>query len=52
MTADQKHVRREGDIDAEVARMLAFGREIRAHMREPITSDHGYLYDEATGLPP
>jgi len=42
---------RERDIEAKVARMLAAGREIRAHMREPITSDHSCLYDEETGLP-
>jgi hypothetical protein len=39
------------DIDAKVARMLAAGREIRAHLREPITSDHSRLYEEETGLP-
>jgi antitoxin VapB len=38
--------RRERDIEAKVARMLAAGNEIRAHLREPITSDHSCLYDE------
>lgn len=38
--------RRERDIEAKVARMLAAGKEIRAHMREPITSYHSCLYDE------
>jgi hypothetical protein len=42
---------REREIDNEVERMLAFGREIRAHMREPITADLNDLYDETTGLP-
>jgi antitoxin VapB len=42
--------RRERDIDAKVARMLAAGKEIRAHMREPITSDQSCLYDE-NGFP-
>jgi antitoxin VapB len=42
--------RRERDIDAKVARMLAAGEEIRAQMREPITSDHSCLYDE-NGFP-
>jgi antitoxin VapB len=38
--------RRERDIEAKVTRMLAAGKEIRAHPREPITSDHSCLYDE------
>lgn len=42
---------RERDIDAEVERMLAFGREIRAHMVAPVTSNLDDLYDETTGLP-
>jgi hypothetical protein len=36
----------EHDIETTVARMLAAGREIRAHLSGPITSDHGCLYDE------
>jgi antitoxin VapB len=43
--------RRKRDVDAEVARMLAAGAEIRAHMREPVSSDHDFLYDPETGLP-
>jgi len=42
--------RRERDIDAKVARMLAAGKEIRAHLHEPITSDHSCLYDD-NGFP-
>lgn len=38
--------RRERDIDAKVARMLAAGKEIRAQMREPITSDQSCLYSK------
>jgi antitoxin VapB len=34
------------DIQDKVERMLAEGREIRAHLRVPITSDHSCLYDE------
>jgi hypothetical protein len=30
--------------------MLAIGREIRAHMREPVSSDTNWMYDE-NGLP-
>lgn len=44
------HEARERDIKAKVSRMLAAGREIRAHLRQPITSDHGCLYDES-GFP-
>lgn len=41
---------RSRDTDQEVERMLAMGREIRAHMREPVSSDLRDLYDE-NGLP-
>lgn len=41
---------RKQDIDETVARMLAAGREIRAHMKEPVSSDHSDLYG-ADGLP-
>jgi hypothetical protein len=37
-------------VQAEVERMLAMGREIRAHMAEPVSSDLRDLYDE-NGLP-
>ena len=38
------------DIEAEVKRMLAMGREIRAHIKGDITSSTDCLYDE-DGLP-
>ena len=38
------------DTDQQVERMLAMGREIRAHLREPVSSDLRDLYDEH-GLP-
>jgi len=41
---------RERGIEAQVQKMLAMGREIRAHMREPVSSDMSDLYDE-NGLP-
>jgi len=50
LRSELERERRERDIDAKVARMLAAGREIRAHLREPITSDHSSLYDE-NGFP-
>jgi len=38
------------DVEAEVERMLAMGREIRSHMTEPVSSDLSDLYDE-NGFP-
>ena len=38
------------DVDAEVERMLAMGREIRAHMTDPVSADLRDLYDE-NGFP-
>jgi len=38
------------DIEETVARMLAAGREIRAHMKGPVSSDLSDLYGE-DGLP-
>jgi antitoxin VapB len=38
------------DVEAEVERMLAMGREIRSHMTEPVSSDLSGLYDEREPL--
>ena len=38
------------DVEAEIERMLAMGREIRSHMTEPVSSDLSDLYDE-NGFP-
>jgi antitoxin VapB len=38
--------RKARDIDAKVDRMMARAREIRAHMQEPVSSDHSWLYDD------
>jgi hypothetical protein len=38
------------DVEAEIERMLEMGREIRGHMREPVSSDLSDLYDES-GFP-
>jgi antitoxin VapB len=46
LRSELKRRESERDIDAEVERMLAMGREIRSHMTEPVSSDHGDLYDE------
>ena len=41
---------RERDVEAEVARMMAAAREIRAHIKGPVSSDTSDLYDE-NGFP-
>ena len=42
--------RRARDKAARAARMLEDAARIRAHMREPVSSDHSWLYGE-DGLP-
>jgi antitoxin VapB len=41
---------RELDVEAEVDRIMAIAKDIRAHMREPVSSDASWMYDE-DGLP-
>jgi len=50
LQAELDREQRARDIDAKVERMLALGRDIRAHLRVSITSDHSCLYDE-NGFP-
>jgi antitoxin VapB len=50
LRAELERQERARDREAEARRMLAMGREIRAHMREPVSSDLSDLYDE-NGLP-
>src|SRR5271170_1660411 len=50
LQAELDRQERQRDIDAKVERMLEMGREIRAHMREPVSSDTSWMYDE-DGLP-
>jgi antitoxin VapB len=50
LRAELERQERARNVDAEVARMLIMGREIRAHMREPVSSDLRDLYDE-DGMP-
>jgi hypothetical protein len=33
------------------AELLRIAREIKANMPDDVTSDHGWLYDDETGLP-
>ena len=41
---------RKHDVEDTVERMLAAGREIRSHMREPVSSDLSDFYGE-DGMP-
>ena len=50
LQAELERPERQRDIQARVDRALEIGKEIRAHMREPVTSDTSWLYDE-DGLP-
>jgi len=50
LQAELERQERARDLNERVERMLAMGREIRAHMREPVSSDTSWMYDE-DGLP-
>ncbi len=50
LQAELDRQERQRDIDVTVERMFEMGREIRAHMREPVSSDTNWMYDE-DGLP-
>lgn len=50
LRAELEREEMERRAEAEAERMRAAGRDIRAHLREPISSDHSWLYDE-DGLP-
>ncbi len=41
---------RERSIETQVQKMLAMGKEIRAHLRGPVSSDTSDMYDE-NGMP-
>lgn len=51
LIAVQERLRREREKKEKVDRIMAMAREIRSHMREPVSSDHSWLYDDETGLP-
>jgi antitoxin VapB len=50
LQAELERQERKLDVAAKIERMLEMGREIRAHMREPVSSDTSWMYDE-NGLP-
>jgi antitoxin VapB len=41
---------RARDLETRRRRLTELATEIRSHMREPVSSDHSWLYDE-NGLP-
>ena len=41
---------RQCDMQARVDHVMEIAKEIRAHMREPVSSDTSWMYDE-DGLP-
>ena len=50
LQAELERQERARDRKARVDRVMAIAKEIRAHMREPVSSDTSWLYDE-NGLP-
>lgn len=50
LQAELERQERQRDVDAEVDSIMAIAKEIRAHMREPVSSDTSWMYDE-DGLP-
>jgi hypothetical protein len=36
----------EQERQAKIAKLLALAAELRTHMKEPVSSDHSWLYDE------
>jgi antitoxin VapB len=50
LRAELERQQNEADLKAELARMMAAARELRAHIKGPISSDTSDLYDE-NGLP-
>ena len=50
LRAELGRLERERDVEAEVDRIMAIAKEIRAHMHEPVSSNTSWMYDE-DGLP-
>jgi antitoxin VapB len=48
--AIRQRLERERAKAAKMRKILVLAAEIRAHIREPVSSDHSWLYDE-DGLP-
>jgi antitoxin VapB len=50
LRAELERQERQRDIQARVDHVMEIAKEIRAHMREPVSSDTSWMYDE-DGLP-
>ena len=50
LEGELERVERQRDRCARLDHVMAIAKEIRAHMREPVSSDTSWLYDE-NGLP-
>ena len=50
LQAELERQERQRDRQARVDHVMEIARELRAHMREPVSSDTSWLYDE-DGLP-
>ena len=50
LRAELERQERQRDIHVRVDHVMAIAKEIRAHMREPVSSDTSWMYDE-NGLP-
>ena len=50
LQAELERQERQRDRQARVDHVMQIARELRAHMREPVSSDTSWLYDE-DGLP-
>ena len=51
LRAELEREEKQRDIKTRVDRVMEIAREIRAHMREPVSSDTNWMYDDETGLP-
>ena len=50
LRAELEREERQRDMQARVDHVMEIAKEIRAHMREPVSSDTSWMYDE-DGLP-
>ncbi len=51
LQAEPERQERQRDIQARVDHVMEIAKDIRAHMREPVSSDTNWMYDDETGLP-
>jgi antitoxin VapB len=46
LQAELERQERARDLQARVDRVMEMAKEIRAHMREPVSSDTSWMYDD------